>query len=99
MTATLSYTAGGSTREVSWPFTVATYGTLSKARTDLGTGGEAGFEWRVMQSVQGRGNDTPSAEQHLAGGHDGGLTMPTLWAVVKNPLTRIARVLSSTWME
>ena len=73
MTATLSYTAGGSTREVSWPFTVATYGTLSKARTDVGTGGEAGFEWRVMQSVQGRGNDTPSAEQHLAGGHDGGI--------------------------
>ena len=36
-------------------------------------GGEAGFEWRVIQSVQGRGNDTPSAEQHLAGGHDGGI--------------------------
>ncbi len=75
VTATLSYKAGNNTREVSWSFTVANYTTLSKARTDVGSGGDAGFEFRIVQNAQGRGNNTDAAESQLAGNHGDGVNL------------------------
>jgi len=72
VTGTLTYTAGGNERVTSWSWTVEDYPTLSKARTDLGTGGDSGFEFRIFQSSVGRGNSTDAAETQLAGAHPDG---------------------------
>jgi hypothetical protein len=70
--ATLSFTAGGSTRTHTWNWTVADYPTLTKGVTAPGSGGEAGFEFRIYQTDAGRGNSTNDAEAQLAGTWDDG---------------------------
>ena len=52
VTAALSYTAGGETRDVSWSWTVGDFLTLPTVgfRTDLGTGDDRGFVFRVHQN-------------------------------------------------
>ncbi|RZO73667.1 MAG: hypothetical protein EVA71_01910 [Limisphaerales bacterium] len=67
VTASLSYTAGGSERSVDWTFTVQDYPTLSKGRTDVGSGSDSGFEFRIFQTATSRGNNTADAEAQLAG--------------------------------
>jgi hypothetical protein len=67
VTATLKYTAGGNERTVEFSFTAADYPTLSKGKTDVGSGGDAGFEFRIFQTVTGRGNNTADAEAQFAG--------------------------------
>ena len=69
VTATLSYTAGGDSREVTWSWTVGDYFTLPAAgfRTDLGTGSDRGFVFRVHQLGGTRANSTPEVEAQLRG--------------------------------
>ncbi len=69
VTAQLSYDVGGATRSVSWSWTTADYLTLPTVgfRTDLGTGSDRGFTFRVHQQDGVRANSTPEAEAQLAG--------------------------------
>jgi hypothetical protein len=69
LNATLSYTAGGDRREVTWSWTVGDYFSLPTAglRTDLGTGGDRGFVFRVHQLGGTRANSTPEVEAQLRG--------------------------------
>jgi len=72
VSATLTYSAGGSSRSVSWSWTVTNYATLSQGLTPVGSGSDAGFEFRIYQTTAGRGNDTDAAESQLAGLHADG---------------------------
>jgi hypothetical protein len=45
---------------------------LTQGVTDPGTGGDAGFEFRIYQTVAARGNSTAAAEDQLAGLHADG---------------------------
>ena len=72
VSATLTYSAGGADRSVSWSWTVADYATLSKGVTPVGSGSDAGFEFRIYQTAAGRGNNTDEAESQLAGLHADG---------------------------
>ncbi len=72
VTATLTYSAGGSSRSVSWSWTVTNYTTLSQGVTPVGSGSDAGFEFRIYQTAAGRGNNTDAAESQLAGLHADG---------------------------
>jgi hypothetical protein len=65
--AELKFTAGGNEQTYNFSFTALDYPTLSKGKTDVGTGSDAGFEFRIYQTVAGRGNNTSEAEQQLAG--------------------------------
>jgi hypothetical protein len=69
VTAELAYTAGGEERTSSWSWTTADYLTLPSVgyRTDLGSGSEPGFDFRVHQVATTRANSTPEAEAQLAG--------------------------------
>ena len=69
ITAELSYVAGGETRDASWHWTVIDFVTLPTIghRSDVGTGVEPGFAFRVHQIDTVRANSTPEAEAQLAG--------------------------------
>ena len=53
VSATLTYSAGGSSRSVSWSWTVTNYATLSQGLTPVGSGSDAGFEFRIYQTAAG----------------------------------------------
>ena len=72
VSASVTYTAGGSERTESWSWTVENYPTLSKGVTEPGTGEDAGFEFRIFQNEAARGNSTAAAEDQLAGTFDDG---------------------------
>jgi hypothetical protein len=67
VSAELRYIAGNQEQFFTWSFTVEDYPTLTKSKTDLGTGENPGFQFRIFQSLPDRGNNVIEAEQHLDG--------------------------------
>ncbi len=69
VTATLSYAVAGETRTVSWSWTTVDYISLPTVgfRSDVGTGSDRGFVFRVHQLEGVRANSTREVEAQLAG--------------------------------
>ncbi|HRY48174.1 MAG TPA: sugar-binding protein [Candidatus Paceibacterota bacterium] len=67
-TASIAYTAGGTSRTETWNFTVATYPTLTKAHQAVSVDkSKPGFMWSVFQNETYLPNSLASVELALAG--------------------------------
>jgi hypothetical protein len=67
VTVALNYAAGGDTFASNWSFTVEDYPTLTKSVTEVGSGDEAGFEFRIIQTADNLVSGGDEAEDLLAG--------------------------------